>query len=455
MRLYLKWLNFLFIIQLLLVVGCLQSEVVTTKVNPSSISGFDSSNPVPVFTYASTTNSYSMGTPYILIPSVSYAGYGLSFSLAGTLPAGLSFDTYTGAISGIPTAAPVSPSFTITATNNFGSAYKSILLVTGAIFSYPLTTYDYSIGSPFTAITPTITYPAAAAVGFSVSPSLPAGLTLNPVTGTIAGTPTASSLTTAYNISATVNGLMTSISISLHVASAPNISYTGTNYYVRGTVFSLSPTEVYRGNAFAYSTPSGTLPAGFTFNTSTGVISGTASAGGSGNTSFVVRTANSYGLVDHTISFVEVGPPVFSSTTVAGTFQRSSAFSLDIESGLTFPAASNVTYVSSPALPNVNCLLSLNTSTGVISGTVASTAAANACVASYTITAMNTADPLSRTSAITLTLNETGPPQVGYPLTSTTYQNALPFTLTPTYYYLGTLSTPTAYTIALGVYRQD
>ena len=370
MRLCLKWLHSLLIIQLLLVVGCMQSEVATNKVNPSSIAGFDSSNPVPVFSYASTTNSYIMGAPYVLLPSVSYAGYGLSFSLAGTLPAGLSFDTHTGAISGIPTAAPVSPSFTITATNNFGSAYKSILLVTGAIFSYPLSSYDYSIGISFTAQTPTITYPAAAAIGFSVSPSLPAGLSLNPVTGTIGGTPTASSLSTTYNISATVNGLITSVPMSLHVAGVPNISYAGPNYYVRGEVFSLTPSESYRGTGFAYSTPSGTLPSGLSFNTSTGVISGTASAGGSGNTSFVVRTTNSYGFVNHTISFVEAGPPVFSSTTVAGTFQRGSAFSLDIEAGLTFPSAANVSYAISPTLTTVNCLLSLNAATGVISGTV-------------------------------------------------------------------------------------
>jgi hypothetical protein len=52
----------------------------------------------------------------------SYSGaYSVS---SGTLPAGISLNTSTGAVTGTPTS-PVSYSFTITATNTFGSISQS------------------------------------------------------------------------------------------------------------------------------------------------------------------------------------------------------------------------------------------------------------------------------------------------------------------------------------------
>ena len=58
-----------------------------------------------------------------------------------------------------------------------------------------------------------------AAVSYSVLPALPAGLTLNPVTGVISGTPTAVTLASSYSVTATNTGGSTSTLLSITVVS--------------------------------------------------------------------------------------------------------------------------------------------------------------------------------------------------------------------------------------------
>ena len=52
----------------------------------------------------------------------------VSFSVSPSLPAGLSLDTSTGAISGTPTAVTSSASYTITATNTGGTDTASVTI---------------------------------------------------------------------------------------------------------------------------------------------------------------------------------------------------------------------------------------------------------------------------------------------------------------------------------------
>jgi hypothetical protein len=450
--------HLLFSLMLLLsfvLVGCIPSSVETTKINPANV--IDDGNgsiatKAPAFSYGVSSANIIQYTPFAIAPSITYAGAGLTFSLIGTLPTGLTLNTSNGMISGIPTSSPPNSNYIILATNNFGSSFKALSLDAGPIFSYPFSNYDYVVGIAFSAIVPTVTYPTSGVITYSVSPFLPAGLSLNPVTGEISGTLTANSASTSFLVTATSNGLSTSISMGLFEAGPPTVSYSLNYNYIRNTAFSASPTITYQGSNFTISSPSGTIPTGLSLNTSNGVISGSASIGGSGNQTFVVRVQNDYGFADHTINFIEVGAPVFTSTTFSASFQRASAFSLDLEATLTFPSAANVTYSSSPALPNANCTLSLDSNTGDISGTIAWNAGSSAsdCARSYTVTATNNADPIPRTTALTVTISQTGVPQVGYPATNVTYQNNVALSVTPNYYYLGTLATPTAYAITSG-----
>ena len=119
------------------------------------------------------------------VPSFKYTVS--SWLLSQTLPSGLSFNSNTGEISGVPTTASSSTTYSVTARNDGGSASGLISIeVIPEFFSFPQTTLIIGQGLSFT-LTPTLQRSAVVSV---FSGSLPAGLTLNPSNGVISGTPT-------------------------------------------------------------------------------------------------------------------------------------------------------------------------------------------------------------------------------------------------------------------------
>ena len=114
---------------------------------------------------------------------------------------------------------------------------------------------------------------------YSISPTLPAGLTLNTTTGVITGTPTVVSARTTYTIiGSNVTGSRTAtIDILINDAAPVNFTYpTPPVYYLNTAISPLTPTSS-GGTPSNYSI-SPALPAGLSFNTLTGVISGTPTA---------------------------------------------------------------------------------------------------------------------------------------------------------------------------------
>jgi hypothetical protein len=111
---------------------------------------------------------------------------------AGVLPPGLTFHAATGVLSGTPTTAGTY-NFTITATDSVGGSSSQSYAVTinaaPSITTTSLSTWTahaaYSQAIAVTSGTPGFTYAIS-------SGALPAGLTINPTTGVISGTPTAS-----------------------------------------------------------------------------------------------------------------------------------------------------------------------------------------------------------------------------------------------------------------------
>ena len=149
----------------------------------------------------------------------STGGAVLSWSITPSLPSGLSFDTSTGAISGTPTVISSSTAYTVTASNSGGSDSTTITIVINDI---PPSTLAYS-GSPFTltkdsamtAASPTSG--GGAVTSYSVSPTLPAGLSLDTSSGVISGTPTAVTSSATYTITATNTGGSTSTTVDIVV----------------------------------------------------------------------------------------------------------------------------------------------------------------------------------------------------------------------------------------------
>jgi hypothetical protein len=146
-----------------------------------------------------------------------------TYSTTPALPAGLSLNTTTGAISGTPTAVSTQASYIITATNSAGSATATLQITVNAAvtapsnLSYPQTSINTSVGQPIPADIPTVT---GTVTSFSVSPTLPAGLSLNTTSGAITGAGTAASAQATYTVTASNVGGSTTATLTITINKA-------------------------------------------------------------------------------------------------------------------------------------------------------------------------------------------------------------------------------------------
>jgi len=129
--------------------------------------------------------------------------------------------------------------------------------------------------------------------GYSISPTLTAGLYFDNATGTISGTPEASPRTT-YTITAynTKGSNTDTVSITVNTAALPIISFSGPQTYATGTAISLAPINV--GGTFTNCNLSPALSAGLSFDAATGIISGIPTAVSTATT-YTLTASNSAG----------------------------------------------------------------------------------------------------------------------------------------------------------------
>ena len=131
------------------------------------------------------------------------------YAVAPALPTGLSLDPATGILSGTPTAASPVTTYTVTATNSAGSTTAQVVIsVTAgtppiqapANLTYASPLVGVIVNTPMTPDLPNNT--GGVVSSYSVNPSLPAGLALDPNTGTISGTPTAKAPAATFTVTA-------------------------------------------------------------------------------------------------------------------------------------------------------------------------------------------------------------------------------------------------------------
>jgi len=350
--------------------------------------------PAPVISYTGSPFSYYTGLAISTLNASNTGGAATSWSISPGLPAGLSFNTSTGAITGTPSTASVQTTYTITATNAGGSGNTTIkITVTASTISYTGSPFTYYQGTAISTLTPTTV--GGTPSSYSVSPGLPAGLSLNTTNGQITGTPTVTAAAASYIITANyATGPNATATINITVL-APTISYAGSPYtYYSGTAISaLTPTIT--GSPLSYSI-SIALPTGLVFNTATGVISGTPTVA-SAAASYTITANYNGGVTATAIINVTVLPPTISYTGSPYTYTTGVSIS-NLTPAVT---GSPVNYSISTALPTG---LNFNTSTGVISGTATVISAST----SYTITA-NYNGGVTATTAINITVNPPAP----------------------------------------------
>src|SRR5208282_4876810 len=181
---------------------------------------------------------------------------------------------------------------------------------------------------------------------------LPGGLSVNPATGLISGTPTAAGVSTV-TLSATNAAGTGNATLTLTVTAVPVINSATAASGTVGSAFSYSITATNAPTSYGATG----LPGGISVNTATGLISGIPTA--AGISTVTLSATNSAGTGTATLTLTVMAVPVINSATAAsGTV--GSAFSYSIT------ASNSPTSYGATGLPGG---LSVNTATGLISGT--------------------------------------------------------------------------------------
>ncbi len=226
--------------------------------------------------FTSSTYSLTVGTPISsIVPT--YTGILSSCNSTPALPIGLSLSS-TCSITGTPAASQTMTYFTITGSNSSGSTSATLGLVTGnfppSALAYSGSPYVFSHNSPITVQTPSY---SGGITSCTSSPTLPTGLSLNPSTCAIGGTPTVIQAATGYTITATNAYGSTTAGINISVATVPPsaLTYLGSPYTfsLPGAVSTGTPSI--SGSPLSSCTISPALPAGMSINNSNCTVSGT------------------------------------------------------------------------------------------------------------------------------------------------------------------------------------
>ncbi len=328
---------------------------------------FSATNALGTSTYFSCQFTIVNGTlaPSITSPLTATATVGQAFTYqaqatnlptgytAVGLPGGLTI-TNAGYISGTPNSAG-SYAVTLTAINANGQDAETLVLTVAAVnTNLPVitssTTKSVIAGQAFSYQIVATKTPT----GYAVT-GLPVGLTYSTSTGLISGSVSTPGTYIATLTASNASGTCTPVNLTITVLPVPPVitSSLSVNATV-GQAFSYAITTT--GSATSYS--ASPLPGGLTFNTTTGILSGTPTLGGTYTVSISASNTGGTGSASLVITVSTASPIISSATTASGT--KGQFFSYQI-------TASN-----QPTLFGANGLpagLSVNTATGLISGT--------------------------------------------------------------------------------------
>ena len=382
--------------------------------------------PAPVITTASLPAG-TEGTAYSQPIAVTGGAGTLTYSVSvPALPAGLSLNSSTGAITGTPTGPNGTASFSVKVTDSSTAGAQSATQALSILINLPpaptITTASLPAGVEGTAYSQTL----AGTCGYGTctwsitAGSLPAGLSLNSSTGAITGTPTGPNGTTNFTVTLTEpsNPAQTAsqaLSILINLPPAPVISPTLLPNGNQGTPYSQNLT-VSSGLALysGWTVSSGALPTGVTLSGSgsSATLSGTPTALGTFNFTISVNDSSNPPQTASQAYTVVMGAPLPLSITTTSLPNASynTAYSTTISAtGGIAPYTFSLDGASNPLPAGLG--ISTSSNQGVISGTPTT-------AGTFTNIIVDVTDSLSAVAQHTFTLTITAPALVLAPSTS-------------------------------------
>lgn len=351
----------------------------------------------PVF----SGSGVAAGTVGVLFGSIYLSADGSPTGYAASnLPPGLTLDTTTGQIFGTPTAAGRF-AVNVSATNAAGTTTATLSV---DIAPGPGTPVIGGYATASAVVNAAFSHYLSASPAASVfgAENLPPGLTLNPTTGRISGTPTTSGTYAVSLTAANDAGAGTAI-LTLHVAATPPAPvFTGKGVVAGrvGTAFSHSLSASNSPTAYA----ADPMPAGLTLNAATGQISGTPTV--AGTFAVAVSATNAGGTASATWTLVVAAanavppPPVVTSPAAArGVINAPLRYVLTA-------SHSPASFTLQPPLPG----MTFDPATGVLSGTPTVAGAFN-----LTATATNAGGTGEATVHLLITPQAVLPPVISSP----------------------------------------
>ena len=339
------------------------SSTLTQTVNPA----VTATQSVATLTFSQGVNGNSPRPPVL-----GGGGTGsLTYSIAPTLPSGVSINPSTGVVSGLPSVTHAASTFTVTVTdvnsqtasNTFQLTVNPAVATTVAIGSVALT--QNRTPTPFVPVTST---GGTAPIGYAISPPLPTGLSFDSTTGTVSGTPSVTHATSSFMVTAVDfwGGTASSnFSLTVNPAVTATQSVSAATLTQNHAATPFTPVTGSGGTGTLSYGVSPPLPTGLSISSTTGAISGTPSVTSSATTYTVTVTDQDGATATNTFSLT-VNGPVAAATQIA-----SKGLTINIPATPFTPVTGGggstpYAYSVAPGLPTG---LTMASATGAITGT--------------------------------------------------------------------------------------